>query len=214
MNMRFYRNIFFSIYFGITGIFLLSSPAFAHVIVTPHEAGIASVLDFTVNVPNERNNPVTSVKLLIPKGVTQVSPNIEQGWIITTNTSGSSDATVSEIDWTGGTIPVGQRAEFVFQAQVPPNQTTIAWKAYQTYSDGTIVSWDINPKSLEKLSDSQQDVLADKENKGEYSTTTVINDLKATINTARTESSLPMLFSLVAVALSALTFGVILFRKK
>ena len=169
-----------AILIALSSLFLFVSPAFAHVIVYPHQVGIAKIQDFTVSVPNEKNNPVVSVRLLIPKGVSLVVPDAIQGWTITTKSSGSGDsATVSEIDWTDGSIPVGQRAELLFQAQAPATPTTIAWKAYQTYSDGTIVSWDVNPAIVANLSDTQQDQLADKENKGEYSTTQVINDLAA-----------------------------------
>ena len=54
---------------------------------------------------------------------------------------------VTEIDWTDGNLPVGQRVDFLFQAQVPPTPTTLKWKAYQTYSDGEVVSWDQTPSS-------------------------------------------------------------------
>jgi uncharacterized protein YcnI len=163
---------------GAVGFLLFATPAFAHIIVTPHQVGIAVIQDFTVNVPNEKDNPVTAVRLLIPKGVSLVVPDATQGWTITTKATGRGDqANVSEIDWSGGSIPVGQREEFIFQAQAPATPTSIAWKAYQTYSDGTVVSWDVDPAKVANLSDAQQDQLADKENKGEYSTTQVINDL-------------------------------------
>jgi uncharacterized protein YcnI len=172
------KNFIISTIVGITSFFVCAFPAFAHVIVYPHQAGIAATQDFTVSVPNERDNPVASVKLIIPKGLTDVSPNATPGWKITVKSKGSGDdAVVSEIDWSNGSIPVGQRAEFIFQAQVPPTPTTLDWKAYQTYSDGTVVSWDINPATMANLSDAEQDQLADKENKGEYSTTQIINDL-------------------------------------
>ena len=168
---------------GITSLFLFVTAAFAHVIVYPHQVGIAALQDFTLSVPNERDNPVVSVRLLIPNGVSLVVPDATQGWMITTKSSGSGDsANVSEIDWTDGSIPVGQREELRFQAQAPAIPTTIAWKAYQTYSDGTVVSWDVNPATVANLSDAQQDQLADKQNKGEYSTTQVINDLAASNN--------------------------------
>jgi len=162
--------------------------AFAHVVVTPHQIGVAATQDFTLSVPNEKDNPVIAVRLLIPDGVNSVVPNAEPGWSIDTKTSGSGDnETVTEIDWNGGSIPVGQRAEFVFQAQVPAKPTTIAWNAYQTYSNGTVVSWDVDPATLKNLSDSQQDDLANKQNKGEYSTTQVINDLTgSSTNTSMT----------------------------
>jgi len=175
-----------SILVGIASIFLFVTPALAHVIVYPHQVGIAQTQDFTVSVPNERDNPVTAIRLLIPSGVSDVLPNTTPGWTITTKSKGKGDSEiVSEIDWSNGSIPVGERAEFIFQAQAPAQPTTINWKAYQTYSDGTVVSWDQNPEIMIHLTDAQQDALADKENKGEYSTTQVINDLSSgdTMNT-------------------------------
>jgi uncharacterized protein YcnI len=199
---------------------LTVAPAFAHVIIYPHQVGIASLLDFTVSVPNERDNPVVSVKLLIPNGLSSVTPDATPGWTITTKGNGSGDnATVTEIDWNGGTIPVGQRAEFIFQAQVPPQPTTLNWKAYQTYSDGTLVSWDINPAKVANLTDAQQDELADKENKGEYSTTKIINDLSGIANTnaeitsLNNQSNWLMLLSGSALILSVIGMAIALRRK-
>lgn len=169
---------------SISMLALTVSPTFAHVIVYPHQIGIATLQDFTVSVPNEKDNPVVSVRLIIPGGLSSVVPDAIAGWTVTTKGSGSGDnATVTEIDWNGGSIPVGQREEFIFQAQVPPQPATLDWKAYQTYSDGTVVSWDIDPAKMVNLSDAEQDKLADKENKGEYSTTQVINDLSGIANT-------------------------------
>src|SRR5579863_3596032 len=114
--MSFAKNSLISIILGISSLFFLAFPVFAHVIVYPHQVGIAVTQDFTVSVPNERNNPVTSVRLLIPKGLLAVAPNTTQGWTITTKANGSGDnATVTEIDWSNGSIPVGQREEFIFQ---------------------------------------------------------------------------------------------------
>jgi len=194
------KHFIVSTLLGIVSLFIFITPALAHVIVYPHQAGIAATQDFTVSVPNERNNPVTSVKLLIPKGLLDVSPNSTPGWDITTKSKGSGDnETVREIDWNNGSIPVGQRAEFVFQAQVPPTPTTLPWKAYQTYSDGTIVSWDVDPAKMHNLSDAQQDELADKENKGEYSTTQVINDLSNQTATEGEITSLNNNFNLLMI---------------
>jgi hypothetical protein len=55
---------------------------------------------------------------------------------------------VSEISWTGGNIPAGQRDEFLFSAQAPASSTTIPWKAYQTYADGSVVAWDASAKAV------------------------------------------------------------------
>jgi uncharacterized protein YcnI len=198
---------------------IFAIPAFAHVIVYPHQVGVAATQDFTVNVPNEKDNPVVSVKLLLPDGLSSVVPYVVPGWTISTKSSGSDDnATVTEIDWSGGSIPGGQAEKLGFIAQVPGKPTTLNWKAYQTYSDGTVVSWDIDPATMKNLSDAQQDAMADKENKGEYSTTQVVNDLtgsgtmtppaNTTTMTDNTKHDyLPIGLSIAALALSVVAFG-------
>jgi hypothetical protein len=50
---------------------------------------------------------------------------------------------VKELIWMNGSIPVGQRDDFVFSAQAPADESTLVWKAYQTYADGTVVAWDV-----------------------------------------------------------------------
>lgn len=206
------RKIFATSLITLSSLAIFSSPAFAHVIVTPHQVGIATMQDFTINVPNEKDNPVTTVTLLIPKEVTSVTPFVANGWTITTQTD--TNHNITEIDWTDGSIPVGQKEEFRFTAQVPGEVTTLAWKAYETYSDGTIVSWDINPAKMKNMSDQEQDTLAEKQNKGEYSTTNVINDFAITptptieeehtslkANLALAASGLAIIASAVAISL-------------
>lgn len=206
-------------FIGIASLFLIVTPAFAHVIVYPNQAGVAATQDFTISVPNERDIPVVGVRLVLPSGLIDVSPNTTPGWKITTKSKGTgASATLSEIDWTNGSIPVGQREEFIFQAQVPPEPTTLAWKAYQKYSDGTVVSWDEDPAKVENLTDAQQDALADKENKGEYSTTQVINDL-STGNVSNTTTNAPSQTAQLTEILSGLALilaiaALILSRKK
>lgn len=186
-------------------------PAFAHILVIPNQVGIATTQDFTVSVPNEKDNPVVLVRLLIPNGLTSVTPNTVPGWTIDTKTN-NNNATVTEIDWSGGSIPVGQRAEFIFQAQAPAKQTTLNWKAYQTYSNGIVVSWDVNPATLKNLSDSQQDDLANKENKGVYATTSVINDLtntKTSLTTGTNTNSVNHLKWLMLLSGAAFVLSII-----
>ncbi len=57
-------------------------------------------------------------------------------------TTGRSRSTVSEIDWSGGSIPVGQFGEFNVLAQgLPTGTLLLTFKAVQLYSDGTTVNW-------------------------------------------------------------------------
>ena len=49
---------------------------------------------------------------------------------------------MSEIDWSGGSIPVGQFGEFNVLAQgLPTGTSLLIFKAVQLYSDGTTVNW-------------------------------------------------------------------------
>ncbi len=127
-------------------ILLVPAAAFAHVTVKPAQVAPAAFQTFTTGVPNEKEIPVTGLRLVIPDGLKHVSPNVKPGWQVNvTKTGTGEDAKVTEISWTGGTIPAGQRDDFLFSAQAPASDTTLVWKAYQTYQDGTVAAWDQKP---------------------------------------------------------------------
>lgn len=170
---------------------LIAGAASAHVVVKPSQVGVAEFQTFTVSVPSEKDMPTTSLRLLIPSGVDNVTPTVKPGWKITTQ---KNKGQVSEIDWNGGSIPAGFRDDFTFSAQAPANATEIHWKAYQTYSDSSVVSWDASPAAAEDAAD-----------KGPYSTTKVINDLNntSTQSTQDTNNNTPAyIISIVALALA------------
>ena len=135
------------------GIFALSSAgiAAAHVTVKPSDLKTGAFQTFTVGVPNERTTPTTTVKLEIPENLEYVTPTVKPGWTIKTDTHGEGEEKmITAITWTGGQVGVGFRDEFTFSAKVPAQPTEIKWKAYQTYQDGTLVSWDQQPTSEDK----------------------------------------------------------------
>ena len=129
---------------GISGMLTLamSAPAFAHVIVTPSTVQTAARQVFNVSVPNEKDTPTTSITVDIPPVVQHVAPTVQAGWNVSANDS--------SITWSGGSIDVGARDDFSFSAQAPSTPTNLDWKAYQTYADGTVVSWD-QPKDSKSL---------------------------------------------------------------
>jgi uncharacterized protein YcnI len=131
---------------------LLPGAAFAHSTVTPSQSITSKYETFSLNVPTEKTIPTTAVRLLIPEGLDRVTPIVKPGWTIrvTTNASG----TVSRIDWTGGSIPAGQKDMFLFSARTPATSTSLVWKAYQTYRDGTVVAWDRDPSKPDEGQDS------------------------------------------------------------
>ena len=126
-------------------VLLCPAAAFAHVIVTPAQVSAGQELVFNESVPNEERTAVISVELLIPAGVADVIPTVKPGWTIDTTSSGSAgNSEISSITWTGN-IPVGQRDDFTFSAQILGTSSELDWKAYQTYADGSVVHWDQKP---------------------------------------------------------------------
>ncbi|MEO5949956.1 MAG: YcnI family protein [Candidatus Saccharimonadales bacterium] len=120
-----------------------STSAFAHVVVKPAEVVTAGFQTFTIGVPNEKDISTTSIKLVIPDGLKYVQPTQKAGWQIDVEKSGTGeDAAVKSITWSGNEVKGGFRDDFTFSGQVPEKAADLQWKAYQTYSDGTVVSWD------------------------------------------------------------------------
>lgn len=195
------QKLSYIFFLAIFSVLFIAPHAFAHVIVKPVQAGIASYQTFSVGVPTEKDNPTVGLRLIIPIGVKSVTPNVKTGWDIKViKNENDKDAQATEIDWTGGSIPPGQRDDFVFSAQVPSKETTLIWKAYQTYQNGEIVGWVDVPGKEGNGTDFP------------YSITTVINDLKQTPVTTQQKSDIPL--GTIAIALSAVAIAFSLQRRK
>ena len=186
---------------GAICLLFAASPAFAHVVVTPKEVGVAQRQVFTVAVPTEKDIPTVGLTVYIPSEISgNVTPNAKPGWTINVVKAGD---TVTEIDWTGGAIPPGQRDEFLFQVQAPASEGTLQWKAVQKYEDGSTVEWTHAPAS-----DSE-----DESAQPPFSTTKVINDLTPT-TTPDSDQNPSMTFSIVALALSGVSLGIAVKKRK
>lgn len=182
---------------ALVGVFTLAVPAttFAHVTVKPSTGLPAAYQTFTTSVPNEKEIPVTEIRLVIPSEIGSVTPTVKQGWAISTEKSGDK---VTEIVWRGGTIDAGLRDEFTFSAQLPAKESEVIWKAYQTYQDGSVVSWDQKPAD-------DHGHESEDETKGPYSVTSVKEAKEESPQPASSSSdNLPYVISGVAVLLSAL----------
>jgi uncharacterized protein YcnI len=130
--------------------------AAAHVTVSPQSLpqGTDDAI-LTFRVPNESATAaVTGLKIQFPLAhpIVLVNPEAGSGWQVNvikstlpkpiTTDDGTFTSTTSQIDWSGSTIPVGQFGEFNVLAQgVPSGTSQLVFKAIQTYSDGTVVSW-------------------------------------------------------------------------
>lgn len=190
----------------LVSVFLLLGPlatVSAHVVVKPAQVGLGAYQTFTVGVPVEKEVPTTGLRLVIPLGLEHVSPNVKPGWKIDIIKSNMEEKEiVSELRWTGGPIPPGQRDEFVFSAKVPAEETVLMWNAYQTYADGTVVSWD-QPHTAH---------LTNFATSGPHSVTNVMDDLRAAGADARAPD-ITIVVSFAALILSLLSLLIALKKK-
>lgn len=229
------RKIVIGMVSSILGLTLSVAPVFAHAVVKPNQAGVAAFTDFSLGVPSEKDVSTTSVRLLLPAGLNFVSPVVKPGWKVEVKSGpipagmkapvaadGDVATTIpTEIDWTGGSIPAGQKDIFAFSAQVPAEAGELDWKVYQGYSDGSTVSWDLGPNDLQPK-DAKGN--PDFSSKGPFSKTMVVNDLKSSTTTgdsmgksgtsgSTNNTKAPLALSVLAVIMSGVALGMV-FRKK
>lgn len=123
---------------SIAMLLALGGTAFAHVGVTPKSSSPAAWETYTIKVPNEKDIPTTGLRLVMPKGGAFHGSSVNKEWNVETV---KKDDKVTEIKWTGGEVPAEQFETFQITVQNPPKPTTLVWKAYQTYEDGSVVAW-------------------------------------------------------------------------
>ena len=191
--MKFLSAIFVSL-----SIIVTPAIASAHVAVTPATVGIGSNHVFTINVPNESQQSMTSLALDIPTGLAEVTPTALAGWTITMT---KADDAVTKITWSDSNLLPGQRQEFTFNAQAPAAATKLMWKAYQSFVDGSETSWNQKPNGSDDATG----------NHGPFSVTSVVNDLTSVQSTKNTNNSLALIIAGMALLLSLYN---LLFRKR
>lgn len=140
------------------GLTLGVGVASAHVTVNPDTAVAGSYSKITFRVPNESAKADTvkvSVQFPLDHPFASVSVKKEPGWTAAVTTTklpkpisdddnASITQAVSSITWTAdasGRISLGQFAEFDVSVGPVPAVASVAFKATQTYSDGTVVDW-------------------------------------------------------------------------
>lgn len=170
------KSIIIGIILAVVGLTVIPQ-ASAHVTVNPKEmvAGYGMV---TVRVPNEKDMPTTAVRLVIPEGVDVSGVMPISGWMHTEIREVKAGETpviaddgdmapagrVSEVRWTGGKITPGEFLEFPLNISSTGEPGKMTFKAYQTYSDGSVVNWDGSDDKheapiLEILKESRVDTL-------------------------------------------------------
>lgn len=118
---------------------LVPGCSWGHAVVFPERVDPGSFEKFVLRVPTEKQVPTTSVRLLIPDNVRLLALGGKPGWTYQMETD-SSGRTLS-VTWSGSEVPPGEFVEFELMGRAPGETGKIVWKAFQTYKDGTVVSW-------------------------------------------------------------------------
>lgn len=175
--------------------------ASAHVTVKPSDVKTATYQVFTVSVPNEKDIATTAVKIDVPAEIASITPTQKSGWTVTTEKTGEGEsAKISSVTWSGGQIGEGLRDEFTFSAKTPAEPTKLRWNAYQTYANGTVVSWD----QEESVTGGHG---AD-ENKGPFSVTNIVDETVnegasvEAVQAAKQTADRATYFSIAAIAIA------------
>jgi len=124
------------------GFLVIAAPAFGHAVVSPPVVEPAALQVFTLSVPTEREDRLTTrIELTVPKGFAIDSFAPARGWRRKVSSTGSGeDAVVNTVTWTGGSVPTEEDAVFQFNATATAAKT-YTFAVRQTYDDGTVVDW-------------------------------------------------------------------------
>lgn len=124
-------------------VMLPAAPASAHVRVLSEgaEAGKPATLRF--RVPSEMEFSTTvRIDVALPEGVTAASVPSVKGW--TVSRAGGGGKAASHIVWTAGSgneIKPAETRTFTVRAEPLPKQAVLRFDTVQTYSDGSVVTW-------------------------------------------------------------------------
>jgi uncharacterized protein YcnI len=127
---------------GAVVALVFASSAFAHAEVSPPVALTNHLQLFTLAVPTEKENAVTTtIELTPPSGFNIDSFVPSPGWKRSVQQTGSGDnTTVTKVTWSGGHTPTEDDSLFQFLASTSSSKT-YSFAVRQTYSDGSVVDW-------------------------------------------------------------------------
>ena len=128
----------------VAALLVAPSPASAHVQVSPTTAAPDDAVEFTILVPNERDQETTRVELQNPPGMLPFAFADVPGW--KRDVIEAADGSIDRVVWTGRLARDGY-VKFSFLAGTPEKAGDVTWKALQTYSDGVVVRWIGDPSS-------------------------------------------------------------------
>ncbi|MCY9696161.1 YcnI family copper-binding membrane protein [Paenibacillus alginolyticus] len=137
--MKKMSTVFFAL---IMAMMVFSGIASAHVSVLPKETTQGTYEMFTMRVPSEKETPTIKVDVKFSPdqvSVSRVEPKPGWKYEIVKDTAGK----IAGVTWTatGEGLSATEFGEFNMQGKVADKVTSITWKAYQTYKDGSVAEW-------------------------------------------------------------------------
>jgi uncharacterized protein YcnI len=139
--------------FGMSGVLsamlAVSTPAWAHVVVSPEVVTAGDYETLTLSVPTEKEIPTTKIRVEVPEGFLLSGVQPVPGWEHAFQEDGG---VVRAVTFSGGEIRSQEFQQFLLQAQAPDKPGEYPWKAIQTYEDGSVVEWTGPPDSEEPAS--------------------------------------------------------------
>jgi uncharacterized protein YcnI len=137
------RKIGMTAFALLLSLWLFVGIASAHVVVYPQQTTQGAYEKFAVRVPSEKPNTNT-VKVEVRFNPAEVAISRfepKPGW--TYQVTKDATGAITNVVWTaqGDGLTPTDFTEFNMQGKVADKATTITWKAYQTYKDGSVVEW-------------------------------------------------------------------------
>ncbi|WP_168119015.1 YcnI family protein [Paenibacillus sp. HB172176] len=182
-------------------VLLFAGIASAHVVVYPKQTTQGAYEVFSVRVPSESEGVSTvAVKVAVPAevNVSRIEPKPDWTYMLEKDDTGK----ITSVTWQaeGEGLSQTEFTNFNIQGKVADDAESIVWKAYQTYSDNSVVEW-IGGEGADKPA----------------SVTVVTAAADATAGEANSDSDsnsdLPLSLSIVALVL-ALAALIVTFSKK
>jgi uncharacterized protein YcnI len=127
---------------ALVAVLAFASIASAHVTVWPRESFRNASELYAVRVPSEKPIPTVRVRVEFPEGVVASRFVPAPGW--QREVEKDANGRIVAATWSGGSIASDEIGLFQFSARNPDRIGPVAFKAYQTYADGSVVEW-VNP---------------------------------------------------------------------
>ncbi|SCW46920.1 Uncharacterized protein YcnI [Paenibacillus tianmuensis] len=211
------KKLHFALALGLLASMLGGGFASAHVVVLPKETTQGSYEKFAVRVPTEKDIPTVKIEVKFPLDAVSISSfEPKPGWKYELTKDANNK--ITGVVWiaTGDGLGAKEFGEFYMQGKVADTATTITWKAYQTYKDGSVVEWvgadgADKPASVTKVKEKPAGTGTDSHG---HTTAPAAPAANKAASEAPAASQTPLYLSIAGVVLGAAALIVSLMRRK